>query len=135
MAASPAGRWLFVAALGSNQVEIIDTDRRVIVASLKDIKEPQGLYYLAKMKRLAVASGGEGKLFIYSSKWLPVAAVSSVPDADNLRYEESTGLLYLGYGSGALAIIDPVRGSKIGEILSMAIPSRFSWSQTADAFS
>lgn len=125
MAASPDGRWLFVAALGSNQVEIIDTDCRMIITSLKGIKEPQGLYYLARLKRLAVASGGAGKLYLYDGKWLRVATIGAVQDADNLRYDASTGLLYLGYGQGALAIIDPRRGSKIGEIMLDGHPESF----------
>ncbi len=62
MAAGPDEKRLFVAALGSDMMEEIDTERRKVVGTLRGIKEPQDIYYIAKSKRLAVASGGDGKV-------------------------------------------------------------------------
>src|SRR5215471_7744485 len=65
MAADPDGRYLFVAALGSNMVEKIDTQRRIVVGNIRGIKEPQGLSYIPNSNSLAVASGGDGNIRIY----------------------------------------------------------------------
>jgi YVTN family beta-propeller protein len=62
MAARPDGQRLFVAALGSDMVKEIDAERRKVVGTIRGIKEPQGIYYSAMSKRLAVASGGDGNV-------------------------------------------------------------------------
>src|SRR5712691_90952 len=112
MAARPDGRRLFVAALGSDMVEEIDTERRKVIGTIRGIKEPQGIYYIAKSKRLAVASGGDGNVRIYDQDSKPVGTVDSLEDANNVRYDSASNLLYVGYGQGALAIIDPDKAVK-----------------------
>lgn len=77
LAASPDGRRLFVATLGSDLVEEIDTERRKVVGIIRGIKEPQGVYYIAKSKRLAVASGGDGNVRIYDQDSKLVGTVDS----------------------------------------------------------
>jgi hypothetical protein len=64
MAVSPYGKELFVAALGSDIVEKIRIERRIVIGKIRSIKEPQGLSYIPKSHRLAVASGGDGKVRI-----------------------------------------------------------------------
>src|SRR4051812_23836977 len=59
MAISPDGRHLFVAALGNNSVEVVDTEGGIVAGAIGKIKEPQGVAYVSKSKKLAVASGGD----------------------------------------------------------------------------
>jgi DNA-binding beta-propeller fold protein YncE len=125
MAAGPEARQLFVAALASDRVEKIDTERRIVVGNIRGIKEPQGVYYIPKSNKLAVASGGDGNVRIYDQHLKLVGAVDSLPDADNVRYDSTEDLLYVGYGQGALAIIDPVRSVKIAEIPLDGHPESF----------
>jgi YVTN family beta-propeller protein len=125
MAADPDGRRLFVAALGSDMVEEIDTERRKVVGTIRGIKEPQGIYYIAKSKRLAVASGGDGNVRIYDQDSRVVGTVDSLEDADNVRYDSASNLLYVGYGQGALAIIDPAKAVKLAEIPLDGHPESF----------
>src|SRR5439155_14525405 len=57
-----------------------------------------------------------------------LAAVGSLAlgnDADNVRVEPRTGNVIVGYGSGGLAIIDPEKRSKIGDIKLAAHPESF----------
>jgi len=125
MAASPDGRKLFVAALGSDMVEEIDTERRKVVANIRGVKEPQGLYYIAKSKRLVVASGGDGYVRIYNQDLKLIGSVNSLEDADNVRYDPASNLLYVGYGGGALAVIDPDKVLKVAEIPLDGHPESF----------
>ena len=46
-------------------------------------------------------------------------------DADNVRVDPRTGSVIVGYGSGGLAIIDPEKKSKIGDIKLAAHPESF----------
>jgi DNA-binding beta-propeller fold protein YncE len=125
MAADPDGRQLFIAALGSDMVVKIDTRQRIVVGNIRGIKEPQGLAYIPKSNSLAVASGGDGNVRIYDQKLKLVSTVNSLEDADNMRYDPGQDLLYVGYGRGALAIIDPNNSAKIGEILLDGHPESF----------
>ena len=130
MTVTPDGKQLFVAALGSNMVEKIRIEARMVVANIRGIKEPQGLSYIPNSNTLAVASGGDGNVRIYSQNLRLIGAVNSLEDADNVRYDSAEGLLYVGYGRGALAIIDPNKSIKIGEIPLDGHPESFQLERT-----
>ncbi len=90
---------LFLAALGNDSVEVLDLARSVRGRSLSGLSNPQGVLYLAKRERLDVANARDGSVRIYDVRSL--AMLQSVPygnDADNLRYDQSTGLIWVGYG-------------------------------------
>src|SRR5579863_2390362 len=59
MAATPDGRLLFVAALGSSRVLRIDTEAAKMTAVISGVREPQGVCYLAESAQLVVAGGGD----------------------------------------------------------------------------
>jgi hypothetical protein len=46
-------------------------------------------------------------------------------DADNIRLDTRTGNFVVGYGSGGLAVIDPVRGSIGSRVALAAHPEGF----------
>jgi hypothetical protein len=46
-------------------------------------------------------------------------------DADNIRFDAATNRIIVGYGSGALAVIDPEKRSKVGDIPLKAHPEGF----------
>jgi DNA-binding beta-propeller fold protein YncE len=104
-----AGRGrLFVAALGNGTVEVIDLTRGAPIGRIDGLKEPQGVAYLPAQDALAIASGGDGSVRFYRAGDLKsVGSISVGKDADNLRVDPRTGNLVVGYGSGALAAIDP----------------------------
>jgi hypothetical protein len=107
----------------------IDTRQRATVGNIRGIREPQGLAYIAKSSSLAVASGGDGNVRIYDQKLKLLSTVNSLEDADNVRYDPAQDLLYVGYGRGALAIIDPHTGIKVAEIPLDGHPESFQLEQ------
>ena len=46
-------------------------------------------------------------------------------DADNIRVDAATNRVFIGYGSGALAVIDPSTRKKVGDISLKAHPESF----------
>ena len=56
LAADPIGHGLFVAALGNDSVEVIDT-RSSARRTISGLGEPQGLLYLRAPDRLFIANG------------------------------------------------------------------------------
>lgn len=125
MTARPDGRQLFVAALGSNMVVRIDTEPGRVTGSVKGISAPQGVFYIADSGKLAIASGGDGKVRVYDASLKLVGSVGSLEDADNVRYDRASNLLYVGYGHGALAVIDPDKTIEVAEIKLDGHPESF----------
>ncbi|MGZ5178843.1 MAG: YncE family protein [Ramlibacter sp.] len=103
LAYAPGANRLFVAGLGADSVQVIDlgTSRP---ASRLQASEPQGLAYSAALRRVYVANGRAGTVEAFEGS-TRVAVARDLPDADNLRLDEPSGLLYVGYGR-ALAALD-----------------------------
>ncbi len=117
---------LFVAALGNGTLEVLDLRTAKISQTITGLKEPQGVLYVHDFRKLFVATGGDGRCYVYSGDPLrQVASIEVGDDADNLRYDETAKRLYVGYGSGALAVIDPGTLKHLGDIKLAAHPESF----------
>jgi DNA-binding beta-propeller fold protein YncE len=130
--ADDTGQRLFIAALGNGSVEILDTRKGERIAEIKDLDEPQGVYYDSKTGRLYVATGRDGKLRIYDGKSLNLQETLEFGnDADNVRYDRQSGDIWVGYGHGGLAIVNST-GQKIGSISLGSHPESFLFDDTGD---
>jgi DNA-binding beta-propeller fold protein YncE len=116
---------LFMAALGNNTVEVIDIKQGKRIRSIPGLREPQGVLYLADTNRLYVSNGADGTLRIFDgSSYEPIKSVKLGDDVDNVRFDAARKHVYVGYGSGALAIMNE-HGAKVGEISLDAHPESF----------
>jgi hypothetical protein len=123
---------LFVAALENGAVEILDIVRGERTAEIKGLEEPQGVYYDFKTGRLYVATGGDGKLRIYDGKSLTMQETLGFGgDADNVRYDEQTGNIWVGYGNGGIAITNAT-GQKVGSVALGSHPESFQFEPNGD---
>jgi DNA-binding beta-propeller fold protein YncE len=116
---------LFVAALGNDSVEVIDTRSGAWLRRLTGFHEPQGIAFAAEPGVVAVASGGSGELTLLDGSDLHV--IRKVPlgrDADNVRYDTATKRFFVGYGSGAIAAIE-IDGRRAGEVKLDGHPESF----------
>ena len=116
---------LFLAALGNNTVEVLDLASGKRLHTLKGFEEPQGIVVVPDSQRVLIASGQDGKCRIYDASLKLLSEIDGLDDADNVRYDAAKQQVIVGYGSGALAIIDPQTGSKIAEIKLDAHPESF----------
>jgi DNA-binding beta-propeller fold protein YncE len=129
--ADEPGERLFVAALGNGSVEIVDLRKGERTAEIKGLEEPQGLYYDSKAGRLYVATGGDGKLRGYDGKSLALQDTQELgEDADNVRYDQQAGDVWVGYGNG-IAIINSA-GQKVGSIPLGSHPESFQFEVNGD---
>lgn len=124
------GHRLFVAALGNNTLEVLDIASGKSLKSVAVLKKPQGVVYLSDSNQIAVASGDDGtfKQFNGASYEL-VKNLGLLDDADNARFDAKTKLAYVGYGDGALAIIDSATMKQTGSIKVAAHPESFQLEQ------
>ena len=125
LAADPTGHRLFVAALGNDSVEVIDTQNSAR-RTIPGLGEPQGLLYLSAPERLFIANGTGNRVDVVDGASLAVARrITNINDAGNIRYDEATRTVWVGYGKGALRIIDAGSGEPIGEATLPGHPESF----------
>jgi DNA-binding beta-propeller fold protein YncE len=126
MAIDPGRHRLFVAELGNDSVAVVDLEQRNVVQVIAGLKGPQGIAYEASTDTLYIANGGDGTVRIYqAANYASLGRIDLGDDADNIRVDAAAKQLFIGYGSGALAVIDPVSRSKIAVIALSAHPESF----------
>ncbi len=120
------GRRLFVAALGNNTLEVVDLAAGKRLHSITGLNKPTGVVYLPASNQIGVASGDDGTFRLYNGSSYAVATtLGSLEDADNVRVDQKSRLIYVGYGAGALAFIDPMTMKTTGSIKLAAHPESF----------
>ena len=130
LAFDAAGERLFVCALGNNTVEVLDVRGGERIHSITGLGSPQGILYTRDPDRLFVANDKGGVCNIYDGKSLqPVGQLSLKDDADNVRYDIATKQIYVGFGSGGIAIINSAEGKQVGSIKLAAHPEAFEFEQ------
>jgi YVTN family beta-propeller protein len=125
MAIDPAGKRLFVAALGNGTLEVLDVAADKRIASVGGLNEPQGVAYLPLLHRIVVATRGGSVASFDDGTYQRTATMPNMGDSDNLRYDAAAGQLYLGYGEGALGVIDPSSLRLVGSIPLGGHPESF----------
>ena len=125
---------LFVAELGNGTVGIVDLAAGKLLHRLTGFKEPQGVGYVPATDALYVANGGDGSVRIFGGDdYAPSGRIDLGNDADNVRVEPSGKSVFVGYGAGALAAIDPATRTKTGDIRLAAHPEGFQLSSRTNA--
>ena len=126
LAFDSATQRLYVAALGNNTVEVLDVKAGLHLRSLAGFREPQGIAVAADGRSVGVANGqGEGLQLLSADDYRPGTMVRLGGDADNVRYDAAARRLYVGYGGGALAVIDPAAGTLLGQVKLAGHPESF----------
>ena len=117
---------LFIAELGNDRVAVLDLQSRAVVQTLSGLHEPQGVGYEPSTDSLYVASAGDGTVRLYQGAELKRAGVIELGnDADNVRVDYGAHRVFVGYGAGALAAIDPLSRSKAATVPLKAHPEGF----------
>jgi glutamine cyclotransferase len=120
------GERLFVCALGNNTVEVLDLRKGERAHSITGLGAPQGVGYVPGVNRLFVANDKGGICKIYDGKSFQVLGeLRFEDDADNVRYDETSQKIYVGFGSGGIAIINAPDGKQVGSIKLSAHPEAF----------
>ena len=125
MALDAEGKHLFIAEYGNGSVDDVDLTSGKEVGRISGLHEPQGVAYLSPEHEIAVASGDGLVTFYQAANRQKIAVINLGTDADNVRVDRRNGHLVVGYGSGGLAVIDPVRHRLISRVGLPAHPEAF----------
>jgi DNA-binding beta-propeller fold protein YncE len=129
LAFDPTRQRLFVAALGNNTVEVVDTSNGTHLRSLTGFHEPQGLAFVPDAGGVAVANGDTGTLQLIDSATLQVRWTASIGgDADNVRYDATRKRIFVA-AVGGLFAVDPATGTVTNRIAIAGHPESFQLEQ------
>ncbi len=121
---------LFVAELGNDSLGVVDLASGK-VRTIAGFSEPQGVAYVPFADSVYVANGGDGSVRVLRGDDLaPIGRIELGNDADNVRVDEPRHRVLVGYGKGAIAVIDPATRAKVADIRLKAHPEGFQIDET-----
>ena len=101
---------LFIAELGNNSLGVVDLAAGKLLRRIGGLDEPQGVAY----------DPATDTVYVVRRRWLvhrfkgteltPLNSIQLGGDADNVRLDPEAGRVVVGYGDGALALIDAASG-------------------------
>src|SRR5919199_1613547 len=111
---------LFVAELENNSLDVIDLKAAKRVHSISNnglLNEPQSVIFIPELNRIFVSNGQDGTVNVFDAKSFSFIKKIKLPsvDADNMRYDPKSKLVYIGYGEGALAIMNATSYNIVGD--------------------
>ena len=122
---------VFIAELQNNSVGVVDLGSGRLLHRITGLSEPQGVGYVPSVDMLFVANGGDGSVRVFKGgDFTPTGLQALDSDADNVRVDAETAQVYVGFGSGALAVIDSTTRMKIKDIELPAHPESFQINQS-----
>src|SRR5438067_11811266 len=117
---------LFVAELGNNSLGVVDLAAGKVLRRIANLSEPQGVAYVPFADSVYVANAGDGSVHVLRGDDLaPIGRIELGDDADNVRVDAPRNRVLVGYGKGALAIIDPATRTKAADIRLKGHPEGF----------
>jgi DNA-binding beta-propeller fold protein YncE len=122
---------LFVAELGNNSLGVVDLAAGKVLRRVAGLSEPQGVAYVPFDDSVYVANAGDGSVHVLRGEDLaPIARIELGNDADNVRVDTQRNRVLVGYGNGALAVIDPATRTKAADIRLKGHPESFQIDET-----
>jgi DNA-binding beta-propeller fold protein YncE len=117
---------LFVAELGNNSLGVVDLAAGKVLRRISGLSEPQGVAYVPFADSVYVANAGDGSVRVLRGEDLaPTGHIELGEDADNVRVDARRNRVLVGYGKGALAVIDPAIRVKAADIRLKGHPEGF----------
>jgi DNA-binding beta-propeller fold protein YncE len=106
MAIDMKGDLLFVANLSNDSLDVIDLKAGAPVMQVPGQKKIQGIAYAPDLDRVYVGNGVDGECRVFDGKTYQLLHTLKMPDADNVRFDPATGLVYVGHAEHALTAFD-----------------------------
>jgi len=126
LAIDSARHRLFVSELGSNSIGVVDLTIGRLARTVGGFPEPQGVGYEPSTDTVYVANGGDGSVRLLRGTDLqPTGRIDLAGDADNVRIDTAHPRVVVGYGNGALTVIDAQSRKVVADIPLKAHPESF----------
>src|SRR5262245_35958616 len=106
MAIDAKGERLFVANLSNNSLDVIDLKAGKPVKQIGEQKKIQGVAYAGDLDRVFTGNGVDGVCNVFDGKTYKLLPTLKMPDADNVRFDAASGLVYVGHAESSLTAFD-----------------------------
>lgn len=117
---------LFVAEIGNNSLGVVDLAAGKMLRTITGLSEPQGVGYEPATDAVYVANAGDGSVrVLHGDDLTAMGRIDLGSDADNVRIDDAHQRVLVGYGKGAVAVIDPASRTKAAEFRLQGHPEGF----------
>jgi DNA-binding beta-propeller fold protein YncE len=98
---------LFVANLSNNSLDVVDLKAGKLIEQIPDQKKIQGVAYVPDLDRIFVGDGISGECNVFDGTSYKLLNSIKLPDADNVRFDPRSGLIYVEHAEQTLSAFDP----------------------------
>jgi DNA-binding beta-propeller fold protein YncE len=116
---------LFVANMANSSLDVVDLQAAKLVKQIPDQKGIQGIAYVSDLNRIFVGNGEAGVCNVFDGEDYKLLKARPLSDADNVRYDAKTKLVYVAHAENSLAVIDAKELKVLKEIKLPAAPESF----------
>ena len=102
LAIDPKGARLFVANLSNDSLDIVDLKAGKLSKQILGQKKAQGVAFAPKLNRIYQGNGIEGACNVFDGKTYEKLHSLKLPDADNVRFDPASNLVYVGHAEASL---------------------------------
>jgi DNA-binding beta-propeller fold protein YncE len=125
LALDARGQRLFVANLSNASLDIVDLRAGKLLKQIPDQRKIQGVAYAPELDRIFVGNGEGNACNVFDGKDYALVKSIKLPGADNVRYEPSSGRVYVGHAEKALAVVDAKTLTPIATVQLPGPPEAF----------
>jgi hypothetical protein len=100
------GERLFVANLSNNSLDIVDLKAGKLVKQIAGQEKAQGVAYAPELGRIYQGNGTDGVCNVFDGTTFEKLHSLKLSDADNVRYNSKSGLVYVGHAEASLTAFD-----------------------------
>ena len=98
---------LFLANKANNTLDVIDLKEGKLLKQITGQNGVQGVAYAADLDRLFAGLGTGGLLNVFDGDgYKPLKTLKFTDDADNVRYNAATGLVYVAHAEKSVGVVD-----------------------------
>lgn len=117
---------VFITAVNYNSVVVVDLKNKTMYHTITGLRKPHGVVYIPQSNSIVVTSGANGACDVFDAlTFQKKLTIQLSSDADNIRYDSTAQKIYVGYGSGGIAIIDARSFKLMQEIKLTGHPESF----------
>jgi DNA-binding beta-propeller fold protein YncE len=117
---------LFIAELGNDSLGVVDLANHSLIRTIPGLNEPQGVGYEPSTDTLFVANARDGSVrLLEGTEYKTTGQIELGSDADNVRIDAAAKRVFVGFGDGGLAVLDPLTRSKVQSVPLKAHPESF----------
>jgi DNA-binding beta-propeller fold protein YncE len=106
LALDAKGQRLFVANLSNDSLDVVDLQAGKLIKQIPGQRKIQGVAYAPELDRIFVGNGVGGECNVFDGKQYALVKSIKMPGADNVRYDPTSGKVYVAHAEKALTVLD-----------------------------